>query len=92
MSVSYCIANLAIDKARDLVYITTDLQPVIYYTMIHILELFYFDSNTIKIDEIAVDSSASPNLLLLFDKTLPTSLAFTSICNVSDVKKRCYTV
>ena len=33
-------------RARDLIFFTTDLQTVIYYSTIHALELIYFDSNT----------------------------------------------
>ena len=65
--------------------LTTNRQSVIYYSTNHALEVFYFDSNILKVDKNAVDSRILPTLE-------ETSLAVTHeimhICNVSDAKKK----
>ena len=65
--------------------LTTNRQSVIYYSTNHALEVFYFDSNILKVDKNAVDSRILPTLE---ETSLAVTHEITHICNVSDAKKK----
>ena len=76
--------------------LTTDRQAVNYYSIIHILELIYFDSNAQETMKKQLYPSNSCNFLPLHwrnpAKCLTVTQAYTGIVYVYNVQKRLYTV